>query len=257
MQIIKDQTGYEMKLNKPVKRIVSLVPSHTELLIDLVGVEKVVGRTKFCIYPKVEVSNIPVIGGTKQFSFEKIEELAPDLIIANKEENYKEGVELLREKCPVWTSDIFNLADNYEMITAIGNLIDAESKASHIIKQTKTTLSSVQNTKRGSVLYFIWQKPYMVVGKETFIDHLLTHLGYENQCLTTRYPEMDLDKLSALNPDFVFLSSEPFPFQKQHLQDFQKIFPTSKIVLVDGEMFSWYGSRLLSAGDYFFNQLPT
>ncbi len=257
MPTVKDQTGYEIQVDEPAKRIISLVPSQTELLIDLIGTEKVVGRTKFCIHPRNEISKIPIVGGTKKFDFSKIDELKPDLIIANKEENYKEGVEILRKKFPVWTSDIFNLKDNYEMITAVGNLIGEKERANQLVKETQASFEKVQKTKKGSVLYFIWQKPYMVAGKSTFVDSLLTYLGYNNKCIQMRYPEMDQYILDKLDPDFIFLSSEPFPFKEKHVVSFQEMFPNSEVILVDGEMFSWYGSRLLKAGSYFLNSLPS
>ena len=248
-----DQMGNEIIKVDPFKRVLSLVPSQTELLVDLIGVDRVVGRTKFCIHPHSKVKQIPVIGGTKKFNFRKIDEIRPDLIIGNKEENYEEGIEELQQKYPVWMSDVFTLEDNYDMITRLGQLLDADKAADRLISQTKERLQAVENSYNGRVLYFIWQDPFIVAGRNTFIDHLLRVLGFENTCIQMRYPEMDQYILEKLNPDYIFLSSEPYPFKEKHIRRFGELFPNAIVKLVDGEMFSWYGSRLLLAGKYFRN----
>jgi len=251
MQTLKDQIGNEILFEKPFQRIISLVPSQTELLVHLTEVDKIVGRTKFCIHPSEKVKKIPIVGGTKKFDFKKIEELAPDLIIANKEENYKEGIEALSEKYTVWTSNIFDIKDNCDMINCIGVLVGEELKAKQLVRKTLNALDKVKDSKSGKVLYFIWQDPYMVAGKNTFVDYMLNFLGYENLCIQMRYPEMDPYILEKMKPDYVLLSSEPYPFKEKHVPKFKALFPQTKILLVDGEMFSWYGSRLLEASKYF------
>lgn len=250
-----DQMGNDIVKKSPFKRVVSLVPSQTELLTDLIGIDRVAGRTKFCIHPRTTVKQIPIIGGTKKFNFQKIDDINPDLIIGNKEENYKEGIEQLQQKYPVWMSDIFSLEDNYDMIARLGKLLDVEASANQLISQTKRSFQPVINTHQGKVLYFIWQDPFIVAGKNTFIDHLLNVLGFENTCIQMRYPEMDQYILEKLNPDYIFLSSEPYPFKEKHIKRFGDLFPEAIVKLVDGEMFSWYGSRLLKAGKYFSDEL--
>lgn len=240
---------------KPFKRIISLVPSQTELLTDLTEHHRIVGRTKFCIHPTQVVQDISVVGGTKQFHFDKIDALEPDLIVGNKEENYQDGIYKLMEKYPVWMSDISTIEDNYDMIRKLGRLLDEDSNAENIESAIRNSLSPLQGTKTGRVLYFIWQKPYIVAGKNTFIDHMLNFLGFENTCIQMRYPEMDQYILETLEPDHVFLSSEPFPFREKHLDQFRALFPEANIHLVDGEMFSWYGSRLMHSGAYFQDDL--
>ena len=253
MPEIKEQIGNPIRFQKPFERIISLVPSQTELLVHLVGKERVIGRTKFCIHPQEAIEKIPIIGGTKKFNFKQIRELKPDLIIANKEENYKDGIEMLSQDFPVWTSDIFDLADNYSMIESLGKLTGSQKKANQIVADTKEVWEAIKDTKQGKALYFIWQKPYMVAGRNTFINHIMAHLGIENLCIQQRYPEMDPYILERMDPDYVMLSSEPFPFQAKHMDAFKKMFPKARILLVDGEMFSWYGIRLIMAAEYFKN----
>ncbi|MEL7148482.1 MAG: helical backbone metal receptor [Bacteroidota bacterium] len=253
--ILADQMGNQIAIDTPFKRVVSLVPSQTELIVDLIGTERLVGRTKFCIHPSEAVLNVPVIGGTKKFNFDQISSLKPDLIIGNKEENYKDGIEQLQRDYPVWMSDINNLSDSYEMIRSVGKLLGVEEKATNLADRVEASLSSVKNSQHGRALYFIWQRPFIVAGKSTFIDYMLRFLGFSNTCIQMRYPEMDQYVLENLDPDYVFLSSEPFPFKQKHIDSFKKMFPRASVKLVDGEMFSWYGSRLLYAADYFSGDL--
>ncbi len=234
--------GREVRLTSPPRRIVSLVPSQTEFLLD-VGAP-IVGRTKFCIHPNEIVENIPIVGGTKKFHFQKIKELNPDLIVGNKEENYKYGIEKLEEEYPVWMSDIFTLDDAFGMMTAIGSLCDLEDRAKAIVRECKEAVEKVKGSKSGKVIYLIWNKPWMAAGKNTFIDHFLTHLGYENLITEERYPELTTEQIINLNPDKILFSSEPFPFKEKHLAEAKAFCPNAESLMVDGELHSWYGSRL-------------
>jgi ABC-type Fe3+-hydroxamate transport system substrate-binding protein len=227
-----------------------LVPSQTELLVDLGLRDRIVGVTKFCIHPKGLKKEKTVIGGTKNFHFDKIESLQPDLIIGNKEENYQEGIERLAEKFPVWMSDIFTLEDAYRMILSLGELTDTSIKANQIVSQIKQGLEKEFKFK-GSAVYLIWKDPLIAVGSNTFIDSLLERAGFKNLINQPRYPEIDLEEIVKLNPEILLLSSEPYPFKEKHILFFQEKLPKTKIMIVDGEMFSWYGSRLLFAGGYF------
>jgi len=234
--------GRKVTLPQIPKRIVSLVPSQTEFLIDIGA--PVVGRTKFCIHPQLSVQDIPIIGGTKNFQFEKIKTLKPDLIIGNKEENYQEGIICLENDFPVWMSDIYTLEDAFKMMKAVGSLCHLEENAGTIITNCKASIEKVKGTKKGSVLYLIWQKPWMAAGNGTFIDHMLTHLGFENVVLTDRYPELSDNEITQLNPDYILFSSEPFPFKDKHVLSAKSRWPQSTSAIVDGELYSWYGSRL-------------
>ena len=255
MAVFIDQIGRSVTLNKTPQRIISLVPSQTELLFDLGHIDEVIGITKFCIHPAEWFRTKTRIGGTKQLNIELIKQLQPDLIIANKEENVKEQVEELEKVFPVWVSDVNNLNDAYEMIEQIGIITNKEQPANEIILQAKEGFAKLPTPdSRLRTAYFIWQNPYMTVGGDTFIHSMLEIAGFENLYADQiRYPEITIDELRIKNCQLVFLSSEPYPFKQKHIADLQSALPNTKIIIVDGEMFSWYGSRLLQASAYFNN----
>ena len=238
---VTDQMNRTIRLEGIPRRIVSLVPSQTELLYDLGLDNEVVGITKFCIYPEEWFKSKNRVGGTKQVNIEKVKALQPDLIIGNKEENTAEEILLLEKIAPVWMSDIYTFEDALEMISLLGNVLGKEEKSSEICSEIECEFKKIPLLSAKKVLYFIWKDPDYLAGKSTFIDAMLTKAGFENLCKAQRYPE--LTKLTE-NPDYIFLSSEPFPFKKAHELEFQKRFPESQIVHVDGELFSWYGSRM-------------
>ena len=251
-----DQLGNIIQIDFPPKRIVSLVPSQTEFLFDIGLDPEVVGVTRFCIYPANKVAQKVKIGGTKKFDIEKIKSLSPDLIIGNKEENYKEGIEELEKYFPVWMSDIYSPADSFNMMREVGRITNKQSEAETIVAEIKTGLEGIAEISKQVLgcAYFIWRKPYMVAANNTFINGMLEVLGVRNVFKEqARYPEINPALLSELNPDFIFLSSEPYSFSEKHFEEFQTFAPNAKVVLVDGEMFSWYGSRLRFAPVYFTN----
>jgi ABC-type Fe3+-hydroxamate transport system substrate-binding protein len=237
-------------LPKPPERIISLVPSQTELLVDLGLEEKLVGVTKFCVHPGHLRKSKTIVGGTKNYRFDVIDFLKPDLIIGNKEENDHEGIEKLASKYPVWMSDIFDLKDSLRMISDLGELTGTKGKAAEVIFQIEKSLAQ-PTAKKGTCVYLIWENPKMAAGKNTFIDSMLSVAGFENLVEKLRYPEITEEALINLSPDYLLLSSEPFPFKEKHIKTFQELLPSSTIKLVDGELFSWYGSRLVHAADYF------
>jgi ABC-type Fe3+-hydroxamate transport system substrate-binding protein len=251
-KIVIDQLGGRIRLNFPPKRIISLVPSQTELLHDLGLDDYVVGITKFCVHPPSWLTTKKVIGGTKNFWFDAIDKLSPDLIIGNKEENYREGILALKKNYPVWMSDITTLDDSFNMISGIGTITGREQASQQILSKIHASFLNLKIHEAKSVLYLIWKKPWMAAGNNTFIHVLLEKIGLKN-CLEekSRYPELKDAEIKALAPDLIFLSSEPFPFQEHHISELQMISPSSKILLVDGEIFSWYGSRLIKAPQYF------
>lgn len=239
-------------------RIISVVPSLTELLFDLGLESQIVGVTRFCIHPKEKTKKIKKIGGTKNLKIERIIELQPDLIIANKEENAKEDIQLLQQKCNVLLTDIFTLEDSLEVIKEIGELTSTKSQAEVLRNQINHAFNTMKipSPLNGKTLaYVIWQNPVMIAGTNTFINDLITKLGFTNITKESRYPMINDEELNVLDPDYIFLSSEPFPFKEKQRAEFQKKHPNSRVVLVDGEMFSWYGSRLLLAPEYFQNLL--
>nr|WP_255749367.1 helical backbone metal receptor [Pontibacter liquoris] len=234
------------------QRIVSLVPSQTELLFDLGLADRIVGVTKFCIHPEEKVKQKTVIGGTKNFHFDTIDALHPDMIIANKEENYKEGIEQLQAKYPVWMSDIYTLEDALDMMRQVGSLTGTEARAQELIQGISTSFEHLQPLQQSiKAAYFIWRKPYMAVGSHNFIHHLLQRCGFANAFAElTRYPEITPEQLQLAHPQLILLSSEPYPFIEKHLAEFQELCPQASIKVVDGELFSWYGSRLLHTPAY-------
>ncbi len=179
-----------------------------------------------------------------------IDSLKPDLIIGNKEENEKAGIETFMDKYPVWMSDINTLEDSFDMINSLGKLLGVTKNAEKIITQLKSDFTTPL-TKIGTAVYLIWNDPIMVAGINTFINEMLGFAGFENLIQAARYPQLLDEELINLNPEYLLLSSEPFPFKESHIQYFQSLLPKAKIRLVDGEMFSWYGSRLLKAKSYF------
>jgi ABC-type Fe3+-hydroxamate transport system substrate-binding protein len=165
-------------------------------------------------------------------------------------------IEALIQICPVWISDISNLDDALDMIAKVGELVDRKDKSEQLVKdivqQFDQFATPILNLR---VAYFIWRKPYMVCGKQTYIDSLLAKCGLINVFEDDRYPEITEQMLIDANPDVVFLSSEPYPFTQKHIEEFQLLLPDAKVILVDGEMFSWYGSRLLNTPKYFIELL--
>jgi len=251
-----DMIGQQIQVqNKPSLTIVSLVPSQTELLYDLGLGKQVIGQTKFCIHPAKEYNSEKFIGGTKRLNLEKIKALDPDIIIANKEENEQSQIVQLQDQFPVWVSDVSTLLDNQKMITSLGEIFKVKDQAQLINQQINISFQLLKSKQvtNATCLYLIWKDPYMSVGNDTFIHQILTEGGFQNVITNQRYPEIDVEQMAELSPKFVFLSSEPFPFKQKHIQELETILPNSKVILVDGEMFSWYGSRVAKAPAYLMN----
>jgi ABC-type Fe3+-hydroxamate transport system substrate-binding protein len=249
---VTDQLNRTIEIPDSCKRIVSLVPSQTELLVDLGLEDRLVGVTKFCIHPKGLKQAKIVIGGTKNFNFDKIKALNPDLIIGNKEENYKEGIEELAKDYPVWMSDIFTIDDAQNMISSIGEITNTKQQADELNKLISVEISTLNSkiSKPKKALYFIWKNPYMVAGSNNYINEMLRLDGYQNLCNSkefSRYPELTENQIKEIAPEEILLSSEPFPFKEKHIAEIQQLAPNAVIKIVDGELYSWYGSRLLKA----------
>lgn len=254
MPLFTDQMNRTIEIPEQPKRIISLVPSQTELLVDLGLGDRLLGLTKFCVHPTGLKKLKAIVGGTKNFHFDKIDSLMPDLIIGNKEENYKEGIDQLSEKYPVWMSDIHTLEDAYQMMLRIGEITETIAKAEVLAQKIRSDLDFVPNRKATAV-YLIWNDPLMAVGKNTFIEEMLLRAGFVNLMEKDRYPKLSTLELKALAPEYLLLSSEPYPFKQKHLDEFASLLPQSKILLVNGEMFSWYGSRLLYFKSYLENEV--
>ncbi|GAA3585520.1 helical backbone metal receptor [Snuella lapsa] len=255
---MRDQLQRTLHFKDTPKRIISLVPSQTELLCDLGLADQIVGITKFCVHPCHLLSDKTIVGGTKQLHLDRIKALRPDIILCNKEENTREIVEACQSVCEVHVSDVYTIADSLELIGQYGVIFNKADNASSLINTIKAKWNTFENFVQDKpvlkVAYFIWKTPWMVAANNTFINYMLQLNKYENvYSRLERYPEVkltdDMDKTKTV--DYAFLSSEPYPFKEKHKDKLQVYWPDTKIVLVDGEMFSWYGSRLLRAFDYF------
>ena len=269
---ITDQCDRTISLTEEPLRIVSLVPSQTELLFDLGLEEKIVGKTRFCIHPVDAIKNVQVVGGTKKVVIDRIIDLDPDLIICNREENTLEIVEACERIAPTYCSHIETLDHALCMISDMGKLTNTIHKAANIITRITEDFKHLNTTTTAiHALYLIWKKPYMTVGSDTFIHDMMQRAGFENVLKEQlRYPQLEISDIIALNPDVIFFSSEPYSFQSEDLQEIRNAFdqikehddglstasakakkPHPLCITVDGEMFSWYGSRLLKSVAYF------
>lgn len=234
-------------------RIVSLVPSLTELLYDLDLDERVVGITKFCVHPAIWFQHKKRVGGTKNVRIDDLKALKPDLVIANKEENVQSQVAEIAAFCPVLLTDVNSYEDALATIEAIGKHTNVEEKAAYLVEQIREAFG--QWTPPGphyNTCYLIWQDPYMVAASHTFICDMLRIAGFQNAFVhLDRYPAVGMMEIAEADPELVMLSSEPYPFSQKHVAGWQEELPGATTILVDGEIFSWYGTRMLRAPQYF------
>ena len=247
-----DPFGRKISLTTRPLKIISLVPSQTELLYDLGLDEEVCGITKFCIHPSHWKYSKEIIGGTKKINIERIRTIEPDLILGNKEENEKDQIELLAHDYPTWISDVKNLEDALLMIRSVGELTGKSNRAvemATLIAQKFSVFMMAGNPVASA--YLIWRRPYRVAASETFINEMMKCCGLINAFgEKSRYPEITIDELKRTSCSIVLLSSEPYPFSEKHRVELESQLKQTRVMLVDGEMFSWYGSRLLPAADY-------
>ncbi len=240
-----------------ILKIISLVPSQTELLYDLGLESSIVGITKFCIHPYHLKETKMIVGGTKNINLEKIKRLKPDIILCNKEENSKEIVDQCKQITKTHVSEIYDIQDSIDLIKTYGEFFFCKKEASKIIAEINFKWtgfkSFIADKETRKAAYFIWKNPWMVAANNTFINYLLELNNFDNIYKNKeRYPEVEIKKMQLEgNPDLIFLSSEPYPFTEKHALELEEFIPNATILLVDGEMFSWYGSRLRYAFDYF------
>lgn len=248
-----DHTGRVLHFTDTPKTIISLVPSLTEMICDLGLEENLKGITKFCVHPSGLRHKKTIVGGTKNVRLGVIDSLNPDLIIANKEENDQGQILELIERHKVFVSDIKNTDDSLNILRSMGQLFQQSVKADQLSGDISATLPKlIMPSKR--TLYLIWQNPYMSIGGDTYIHHIISMLGLRSVTkAASRYPTLSAQDISRLNPDLVLLSSEPFPFKEKHVEEINKLVPQAKVILVDGEIFSWYGTRILKKKGYFEN----
>lgn len=238
-------------------RIISLVPSQTELLVDLGLDDAIVGITKFCVHPLHLKKTKSIVGGTKSCNINKIKALNPTHILCNKEENTKEIVEECLKIATTHVSEIFTIKDSIELIESYGTLFFRKAEASSLIQKINFKRNNfktyIKHKPVLKVAYFIWRTPWMVAANNTYINHILELNKLDNIYKNKdRYPEVEIKKMRLDgDPDLVLLSSEPYPFKEEHAFELSKYTHHAKIIFVDGELFSWHGSRLVKAFDYF------
>ena len=231
-------------------RIISTVPSQTELLFDLGLGDQVVGLTKFCIHPANHTREKERIGGTKNLNLEKILALQPDIIIANKEENTKEQITELARHTDVFLSDIQTIDDALELVGKLGHTLNCIQGADKIQSKLRSIYSVLHSEIRSKAIYLIWQDPIMAAGGDSYIHYMMEHIGLDNLLKDQlRYPEITIEKIRELSPDLLILSSEPYPFKEKHIQEYRSLLKDIPVLLLNAEIFSWYGSRLIHLED--------
>ncbi|WP_193768977.1 ABC transporter substrate-binding protein [Metasolibacillus meyeri] len=252
MRTITDHIGRQVLCSSEPKRIISICPAITETLFALGAEEQLVGRTKYCIFPKGQIEKLTAVGGTKQVDVDVIKQLQPDLILAEKEENTEEIVKQLEQIAPVFVAEVQSIEDGYRFIDTLGMLTNRHDKATELVGASRAGFASLAQQNRGRAAYVIWRKPYMVVGATTYINDVLARLGFDNPLARAegRYPSVSKEQFQEAQLDVLFLASEPFPYSEKYLAEFQAFLPNTKIVLVDGEMF-WYGAKMVEATAYF------
>jgi len=249
---LKDQMGRVLIFEQAPHKIVSLVPSISELLWDLNLQNELIGVTKFCIHPETLRAEKIIVGGTKNVKIERLLALKPDFVIANLEENTKEEIEIISAQIPTYISNINSIEEMKVLISDIGRICDRELESKGILEKVQNTMDEIIPIQpKRTALYLIWNDPFMSIGNDTFINHILERVGYKN-CVDnkTRYPVLTEEEINQLQPDEILLSSEPYPFNEKHQIEIQKMFPNSNVSIVDGEAFSWYGSRIYKVKEY-------
>lgn len=224
-------------------RIVSLVPSLTELVAWLAGPAALVGRTTFCTEPAGIAASVPALGGTKNPRVAAIAALSPDLVVANKEENRREDVEALRAAgCDVLLTEIDSIEGALAVIASLGERLGARPGAEALIAETREVLALPPPAPATRVAVPIWWNPLLLLGGQTYGNDLLRCAGAENILAgRPRYPEIPLADLAGLRPDRVLLPDEPFPFDASHVPAFEAVAPAQ---CIDGKLLWWYGPRL-------------
>jgi ABC-type Fe3+-hydroxamate transport system substrate-binding protein len=253
MPTATDARQQEIHLERPPRRLVSLVPSQTELLAYLGLDETVVGITRFCERPEHWRDEKTLVGGTKQVDVDQVRALDPDLILANHEENTPEDVDALEAVAPVFVTEVKTVTEALDMIRTVGHLTASADQTSTLAGKIIARFSRLPDFAPLRAAYLIWRDPFMTVGGDTFIHDVMSWGGFENVFGDeTRYPEVSIDSLAAADPDVVLCSSEPFPFHQKDrfTDDLREALPAVSVEVVDGQPFSWYGPRLLDTPPY-------
>lgn len=238
-------------------RIVSLVPSLTELVFDLGLGQHLVGRTGFCVHPRERLRDVPKVGGTKDVDLERVRALRPTHLIVNIDENEKPTVDALRADVPaILVTHPVEVEDNLEVYRLFGHVFSCESRAQPLARALETALADVRAARfvPARVLYLIWRRPWMTVGAQTYIARMLATVGLEAVSPPSgqRYPEVDLERFGPDRFDAVLLSSEPYRFTEAHARELEAdpVLGGRPVETIDGEMTSWYGSRAIAGLRY-------
>jgi ABC-type Fe3+-hydroxamate transport system substrate-binding protein len=259
MNALADATGRIHPRAAADARIVSLVPSVTELLFDLGLGPQVVGRTTFCIHPRDGVAEVPRVGGTKTPNLQRIERLGVSHVIVNVDENRREDAQALAAAgLSVIATHPQQPQDNLHLYRLLGQVFAREDEAQALCAEFNRALAELQQAAasrpRRRVLYLIWRKPWMTVSPATYIARCLAAAGLDTQAPDTgdRYPRLELDRDAVARVDAVLLSSEPYPFKHRHVREVRQACaqPRLPVCAIDGEMTSWYGSRAIAGCRY-------
>lgn len=254
-QHLTDALG-RVHLPAPDARIVSLVPSITELLCDLGLAAQIVGRTGFCIHPAEVVAGIPKVGGTKDVNIEKIRKLAPTHLVVNIDENEKPTVDKLAEFVPnIVVTHPLAPRDNLGLARLMGGIFGASEAAERWCAAFEAEYAALRSSATGparTVMYCIWKDPWMSVSTDTYIAAMLAELGWQVPRLAqddVRYPRFAWSDELVAELDAVLLSTEPYRFTEEHSDALERQLGIP-VFVVDGEMMSWYGSRALAGLRY-------
>ena len=236
-------------------RVVSLVPSWTEFLHDVEVI--VVGQTKFCVRPPEAYRTVARVGGTKTVDLQRVMDLEPDVVVANREENDRDQVTALATALPdasVLLTDVRTVEDAWTEMRRLGRALNRPSKVNDLVDRIQTRWGAAR-PEAGKAGYAVWAKPWMAAGQDTFIHSVMAHWGIGNaigaHASSDRYPTLGEDFTEgARGADVWLLPSEPFPFKDKHLSPILAHHPETKCMLVDGEAFSWYGSRMAHVADH-------
>jgi ABC-type Fe3+-hydroxamate transport system substrate-binding protein len=251
---IETDSGETLVFDKAPERIVSLVPSITETLIEIGAGNRVVGITNYCIHPARAVDNIPRLGGPKSISLEKIDALQPDLVITDKEENRETNIEPLRGKYPMFVTYVRSVEQALKMVTDLGLLTRTLPKAAEIVDSCRQLLATAEPAIVSAPLAtacFIWRDPWIAVGPDSYPGDLIERFGFRNVFTREdgRYPETDLDDVAELGAEAILLLSERYAFGEPERKEIDGFFSTNgrrpRVLVVDGSYLTWFGYRTI------------
>lgn len=259
---VADDLGRELALPRPPRRLVSLVPSVTELICDLGCGERLVGVTRFCVTPTAVVASLPRLGGTKTVDLERLLALRPDLVVMNSEENTRADFDRLTDTgVSVFVSFPTTVADAARAIERLGAALDADRTATALARRIRDTAAALARwvPQRVPIFCPIWRRPWMSFNAATYCHDLLASAGGDNVCAgsATRYPTVDLADVARADPRVILLPDEPYPFATRHFAALAALHDSAawrdgRVHLVDGRALSWYGARTPAAMVQFF-----